>query len=258
MDKTEAKKIKNNKYRLYYWPTIQGRGEPIRLAFEHAGVDYIDVARAYIGEESPEEMVSILADNDLERPPFAPPFIRDGEIIIAQTAAILQYLGPKIDIVSDKLADQVFAHQIQLTICDFLSEIHDTHHPIASELYYEDQVVEAKRKAPLFLKFRIPKYLHYFETILSNNTCRSGWLIGNSLSYPDLSLFQLVEGLKYSFPKNFTLFIKEYPFLIELHDKVRQQPRILAYLKSNRRIDFNEMGVFRYYPELDYKFTSKG
>ena len=137
MDKTEAKKIKNNKYRLYYWPTIQGRGEPIRLAFEHAGVDYIDVARAYIGEESPEEMVSILADNELERPPFAPPFLRDGEIIIAQTAAILQYLGPKIDIVSDKLADQVFAHQIQLTICDFLSEIHDTHHPIASELYYE-------------------------------------------------------------------------------------------------------------------------
>ena len=254
MDKNEVKKI-NNKYELYYWPTIQGRGEAIRLAFEYSRQDYVDVARDYNGAEKSEVIVKILQDKKLERPPFAPPFLCDGEIIIAQTAAILQYLGPKLGLVSDEFADQIFAHQIQLTICDFLSEIHDTHHPVASELYYEDQAEEAKRKAPFFLKFRVPKYLHYFETILFNNKGRSGWLIGNTLSYPDLSLFQLVEGLKYAFPKNFALFTKDFPLLIKLHEKVRQEPKISVYLKSNRRIDFNEMGVFRYYPELDEKLA---
>ena len=33
------------RYELYYWPSIQGRGEFIRLTLEEAGADYVDVAR---------------------------------------------------------------------------------------------------------------------------------------------------------------------------------------------------------------------
>ena len=239
-------------YKLYYWPMIQGRGEVIRLSFEEAGVEYIDVARNNQGQEDNQNaIIDILQNTNLMSPPFAPPFLIDGDIIIAQAAAILQYLAPKIGLIGESQEEQIFAHQIQLTVSDFLTEVHDTHHPIASELFYEDQIEESKRRSANFIKIRIPKYLNYFEKIISNNKSNSGWLIGNSLTYPDLSLFQIIEGLHYAFPKAFANIAGNYTNTITLRDAVAARPNIASYLKSNRRIEFNTMGVFRYYPELD-------
>ena len=239
-------------YKLYYWPMIQGRGEVIRLSFEEAGVEYIDVARNNQGQEDNQNaIIDILQNTNLMSPPFAPPFLIDGDIIIAQAAAILQYLAPKIGLIGKSNKEQTFAHQIQLTVSDLLTEVHDTHHPIASELFYEDQIEESKRRSANFIKIRIPKYLNYFEKIISNNKSNSGWLIGNSLTYPDLSLFQIIEGLHYAFPKAFANIAGNYTNTITLRDAVAARPNIASYLKSNRRIEFNTMGVFRYYPELD-------
>ena len=165
----------------------------------------------------------------------------------------MQYLAPRINLIGTDEAEQIFAHQIQLTVTDFLMEVHDTHHPLASALYYEDQMEEAKKRSANFIEIRIPKYLDYFERILNNNTSTSGWLIGDKLSYPDLSLFQIIEGLNYAFPNGFGKIKKNYPKLLLLRDAVKIRPNISAYLASNRRIPFNTKGVFRHYPELDDK-----
>ena len=239
-------------YKLYYWPMIQGRGEVIRLSLEEAGEEYIDVARNNQEQKDNQNaIIDILQNTKLMNPPFAPPFLIDGDTMIAQAAAILQYLAPKIGLIGDTHKEQTFAHQIQLTVSDLLTEVHDTHHPIASELYYEDQIEESKKRSANFINLRIPKYLDYFEKIVANNKSNSGWLIGNSLTYPDLSLFQVVEGLNYAFPKSFTNVAKNYTNTLNLRDSVAARPNITAYLKSDRRIKFNTMGVFRYYPELD-------
>ena len=241
-------------YEFYYWPMIQGRGEVVRLALEEAGANYIDVARS--DEEQEDNRAAILAilqDTNLERPPFAPPFLSDNGLIIAQAAAILQYLAPRINLIGTEEAERVFAHQIQLTVTDFLMEVHDTHHPLASALYYEDQVEEAKKRSANFIEMRIPKYLEYFEKILNNNKSNSGWLISDKLTYPDLSLFQIIEGLNYAFPNAFSKIGKNYPKTLALREGVRNRPNTAAYLASNRRIPFNTKGVFRHYPELDHK-----
>ena len=239
-------------YKLYYWPKIQGRGEVVRLALEEAGVEYVDVARnSSIQKDNQSTMLDIMQDSKLNSPPFAPPFLVDGSIMIAQAAAILQYLAPKIGLIGNNHTEQIFAHQIQLTISDFLTEVHDTHHPIASELYHEDQIKESKKRSANFIKLRIAKYLNYFESIIANNKSKSGWLIGNTLTYPDLSLFQIIEGLYYAFPKAFTKVANNYSNTLALRNAVLVRPNIAAYLKSARRIEFNTMGVFRYYPDLD-------
>ena len=241
-------------YEFYYWPMIQGRGEVVRLALEEAGANYIDVARS--DEEQEDNRAAILAilqDTNLERPPFAPPFLSDNGLIIAQAAAILQYLAPRINLIGTEEAERTFAHQIQLTVTDFLMEVHDTHHPLASALYYEDQVEEAKKRSANFIEMRIPKYLEYFEKILNNNKSNSGWLISDKLTYPDLSLFQIIEGLNYAFPNAFSNIGKNYPKALALRERVRNRPNTAAYLASNRRIPFNTKGVFRHYPELDHK-----
>jgi glutathione S-transferase len=138
-----------------------------------------------------------------------------------------------------------------LTIADLVDEAHDTHHPIASSLYYEDQRPEAERRTGDFLQSRVPKYLGYFEKVLGRNKARGGYLIGARLSYPDLSLFQVVTGLRYAFPRTMTRLEPKYPRVAALHDAVAGRPRIAGYLASNRRITFNQEGIFRHYPELD-------
>lgn len=239
-------------FELYYWPMIQGRGEVIRLALEEAGADYKDVARQPTAQEDNRAAIlKILEDDTDSRPAFAPPFLIDGTLKIAQAAAILQYLAPKIGLAPSSEADRIFAHQIQLTVTDFLMEVHDTHHPIASALYYEDQIEAAKKRAANFIEYRIPKHMGYYESILANNPSQSGWLIGDSLSYPDLSMFQIIEGLRYAFPKAFAKIEGNYPKMMALRDAVASRPNTAAYLASERRIPFNTMGVFRYYPELD-------
>jgi glutathione S-transferase len=234
-------------YELYYWPSIQGRGEFVRLALEEAGADYVDVARE--SKKGMRAMDSLMESG--ERPPFAPPFLKDGDVIIGQTAAILFYLGSKHDLAPKDEAGRLWTHQIQLTIADFVLEAHDTHHPIASGLYYEDQKEEAARRTQDFRDNRVPKYLDWFETILARNPAGPKHLVGDKITYADLSLFQIVAGLTYAFPKLIQRELRNYPKIAALHKAVAKRPRIKAYLESPRRIAFNESGIFRRYPELD-------
>ncbi|HEV2300757.1 MAG TPA: glutathione S-transferase family protein [Stellaceae bacterium] len=236
-------------YELYYWPEIQGRGEFVRLALEDAGADYVDVARQRGKGGGVEAMLRLMDGRTLARPPFAPPFLRSGEQLIGQTANILLFLGRRLGLAPRSEAGRLWAHQLQLTIADLVDEAHDTHHPIASSLYYEDQKREAKRRTADFLGRRVPKYLGYFERLIEQSG--GTWLLGRKLTYPDLSLFQVVAGLEYAFPRAFTQAAKAHPRILALAGRVKERPRIAAYLSSPRRIPFNEMGIFRHYPELD-------
>ena len=211
------------RYQFYYWPTVQGRGEFVRLALEEAGADYVDVARRKGGVAS---MMKIIDDKRSARPPFAPPFLKAGKLIIAQTANVLSYLGPRLNLVPRDEAAQLWAHQLQLTITDLVVEIHDTHHPITSWLYYEEQKPAAKRRTRDFWRYRVPKFLGYFERVLQKNGGQ--YLIGRRLSYVDLSVFQIIEGLRYAFPKRMKRFEKKIPKLVALHDRVAKRPRIKA------------------------------
>jgi glutathione S-transferase len=234
-------------YELYYWPSIQGRGEFVRLALEEAGADYVDVARDGQGMAAMMQLMNA----PTATPPFAPPFLRSGELLIAQTANILQFLGPRHGLAPKDEAGRLWTHQLQLTVTDFLSEAHDTHHPIASSLYYEDQKPEARRRADDFLESRASKYLGYFERVLQTNAAGPGHLVGAELTYADLSLFQVVEGMRYAFPKAMARLERDCPKCVSLRNRVAARPRIAAYLASDRRIPFNEQGIFRRYPELD-------
>jgi glutathione S-transferase len=233
-------------YELYYWAGIQGRGEFVRLALEEAGAEYVDVARQPGGESA---MARFLGGNVVEGPPFAPPFLKAGDLVIGQTANILLYLGAHHGLSPADEGGRLWAHQLQLTIADFVDEVHDTHHPIASSLYYEDQREEARARAADFVKSRMPKYLGYFERVLEKTG--SGHLIGSERTYPDLSLFQIVAGLLYAFPRAMTLFEPKHPRVVALHERIAARPRIATYLASERRIPFNQHGIFRHYPELD-------
>jgi glutathione S-transferase len=235
-------------YELFYWPGIQGRGEFVRLALEDAGADYDDVARS---DKGMAHMMTILEGKTTIRRPFAPPFLRHGRQTIAQVANILLYLGPRLGLAPRGQADRLFVHQLQLTVTDLVAEAHDTHHPVAGSLYYEDQKPEAKRRAKDFRENRIGKYLGYFENLLASNPKGDDWLVGAGATYIDLSLFQVVEGLRYAFPRAMRAKEKHWPTLIALHDRVAARPRIAAYLKSPRRLAFNEEGIFRHYAELD-------
>jgi glutathione S-transferase len=231
---------------LYYWPTIQGRGEFIRLALEEAGARYVDVARDGGGMSA---MMRYIEGKMPGAIPFASPFIRVGRTVVSQTANILAFLAPRLRLVPRDEALRAEASQIQLTIADFVGEAHDTHHPIAGGLYYEDQKKEAKRRARIFVRERLPRYLGWLEDVLGRN--RSGWLVGKSLTYVDLSAFQVIEGLRYAFPNAMARAERKIPLLVRLHDRVAARPRIAAYLRSKRRIPFNQDGIFRHYPELD-------
>lgn len=235
-------------YELYYWDGIQGRGEFVRLALEEAGADYLDVARENGGTE---KMTAFLEGRNGFQIPFAPPFLRDGDLVVSHVANILQYLGPKLDLVPADEASRLFAHGLQLTITDFVTEIHDTHHPLGVDDYYEDQKAEAKSRTNGFLESRLPKFFGYFEKILAQNPDGQTHAVGDRLSYVDLSLFQVVEGLRYAFPKAMKRNEASYPNLKNIHAEVKTRPNINAYLSSDRRLAFNESGIFRHYPELD-------
>ena len=238
-------------YELHYWPTIQGRGEFVRLALEAAGADYVDVAR---GPESRGQgvaaMMHYLDSPTVVHPPFAPPFLVDGKAVVGQTAAILLYLGPRLGLVAKNELQRLWTHQLQLTIADAVMEAHDTHHPISTGLYYEDQKEEAVRRAKAFREERIPKFFAWFDSVLARNPRGGAWLVGARLSYADLSLFQLVAGLLYAFPLATGRALQQAPLVAGLHARVAQHRRVATYLASERRIPFNEDGIFRRYPEL--------
>jgi len=235
-------------YELYYWPTIQGRGEFVRLALEEAGADYVDVARRK-GKAGVPAMMKIIENKRSAHPPFAPPFLKAGKLIVAQTANILFFLGPRLNLGPRDEAGRLWTHQLQLTITDLVVEIHDTHHPITSWLYFEEQRPAARRRTKDFWRYRVPKFLGYFERVLQTNGGR--FLVGRRLSYVDLSIFQIIEGLRYAFPKRMKRFEKKVPGLIALRDRIAKRPRIKAYLASKRRIPFSQWGIYRYFKELD-------
>jgi glutathione S-transferase len=237
------------RYELYYQPSIQGRGEFVRLALEDAGADYIDVARdPSFGRAG---IMKILEDPAVEHPSFAPPFLKAGKLMIGQTANILQFLGPRLGLVPKDQTSRIWAHQLQLTITDWVAEVSLVHHPLANALYYEEQKDEAKKRAGYFTSLRIPKFLGYYENILRKNAKGSPFLLGKKICYTDLSLFQMVEGLRYAFPKTMAKLEPSYPRVVAVHDRVAARPRIKKYLASPRRLAFNTNGIFRHYPELD-------
>jgi glutathione S-transferase len=239
------------RYELFYWPSIQGRGEFVRLALEAADADYLDVARERRHGLGVDAMTGLMEGPDLARPPFAPPFLRAGRQVVAQTANILQFLGPRLGLVPQAEGRRLWAHQLQLTVEDLVVDVHDTHHPVAMSLYYEDQKPEAKRRAKFFTAERAPELLGYFETVLQRNPGGRGYMLGRNLSYVDLSMFQIVEGLRYAFPNMMARLEPEIPGLVALHERVAKRPRVAAYLGSERRLPYNEDGIFRHYPELD-------
>lgn len=238
------------KYELYYWPRIPGRGEFVRLALEEAGCTYVDVARRRGKGYGVPRLMRLLSGREGGELPFAPPALRAGRRVLAQTANILLFLGARHELAPSQDGGRLWTHQLQLTIADFVDEIHDTHHPIAASLYYEEQKREARRRSADFLDNRLPKYLGYFERVLARNKGRR-WLVGTRLTYADLSLFQVLAGLDYAFPNAMQRFSARYRRLSTLRAAVGQRPRVSAYLQSDRRLPFNEAGIFRHYPELD-------
>ena len=237
------------RYELNYWPEIQGRGEFVRLALEDAGADYMDVAR--LPTRGMAAMMRFMESRSLKRPSFAPPFLKAGKLIIGQTANILLYLGPRVRLAPKDEASRLWAHQLQLTIADWVGEVHDTHHPISGGLYYEEQKPEAKRRAADFRDNRLPKFFDYFEQILKRNPKGTGYLVSKAISYVDLSMFQMIAGLRYAFPRRMAKLEPKYPRIVALHDGAAARPRLAAYLASPRRLPFNQQGIFRHYPELD-------
>ena len=240
------------KYELYYWPGIQGRGEFVRLALEDAAADYVDIA--LVPEDEGGGVPALqryLEDEDVERPPFAPPFLKAGRQLIGQTANILLFLGGRLDLAPRDVAGKLWTHELQLTIADFVAEIHDTHHPVGSGLYYEDQKREAKRRTKDFLANRLPKFLGYFQRVVERNGSRRPRLVGNQITYVDLSLAQVIAGLRYAFPKASRKALAHHPRLRALHDDVFARPRIKRYVASERRLAFNNDDIFRRYRELD-------
>ncbi len=233
------------RYEFFYWPSIPGRGEFVRLALEEGEADYVDVAR----KSGIAGMMRIMEGAGTKTVPYAPPFLRAGKLVIGQSANILLYLGSRHDLAPKAEAGRLWVHQLQLTLADFVKEIHDTHHPIAASLYYEDQQAEAKRYSDYFLKERVPKYLGYFDRVIK----KSGgpFLTGRKLTYADLSLFQVISGLRFAFPNAMKSAEKKVARALEVHDLVIARPRIEAYLNSKRRIPFNQSGIFRAYRELD-------
>jgi glutathione S-transferase len=239
-------------YRLFYWPGIQGRGEYVRLALEEARANYVDIA--LLAENrggGVAALMRVLDDRKTARPPFAPPFLQAGRHWIGQTANILQFLGPRLRLVPRDEGSRLWVHQLQLTMADFVVEIHDTHHPLGGGLYYEQQKAAARRRSKEFIAERMPKYLRYFERVSRRNGASGHWLVGRRLSYADLSMAQIVAGLQYAFPRVMRARIRGYPRLRALHEAVFARPNIQRYVNSGRRLAFNENGIFRHYPELD-------
>lgn len=237
-------------YQLYYWPSIQGRGEFVRLALEDAGAAYDDVARrpASEGGGIPALQAVLRGDRGGVRP-LAPPVLVSGELVLAQTAAILHWLAPRLGLTPADDAGAAVTHQLVLTVLDLVDEAHDTHHPIAASLYYEDQKEEARRRAHHFTTQRMPKFLTYFEDVLSRSG--TGWLVGREATVADLALFQVITGLQYASPRAFRALSARLPLSLALRERVEDRPRLAAYLASLRRLQFNQNGIFRHYPELD-------
>lgn len=242
-----------DRYELYYWPFIPGRGEYVRLVFEAAGVPYDDVARRPESEGGGVPALKrFLAGSEAGALPFAPPFLRHGKVVVAQTAVVCDYVAARHGLAPADPGERAAALQYALTVADLVAEAHDTHHPIAVGAYYHEQKAEARKRSVAFVSQRLPKFLAYFERVLQRNEAGRGrHLLGDTLTHPDLALFQTLEGLAFAFPRSFAHVTADTPRVLALREAVRSHERLAAYLRSERRMPFNEHGIFRHYPELD-------
>jgi glutathione S-transferase len=239
-------------YEFFYWPEIQGRGEFVRLALEDAGAAYIDVARGPESEgRGVPAMLALMHGDGTSHIPFAPPFLRDGDTIVSHTAVILLYLGGRIGLAPTDEDGRLWTHQIQLPITDLVKEVYKSHHPIDEDKWFHEQKDEAIARSAVFRKDRMPKFLGWFERILAANPAGAQHLVGGAATYADLSLFQLIEGLRFAFPVACERELGRLPRVAALHKAVAERPRLKAYLASERRVPFKETGIFRRYPELD-------
>ncbi|MDB4961505.1 MAG: glutathione S-transferase [Myxococcales bacterium] len=234
------------RYELFYWPEIQGRGEFVRLVLEDAGLDYVD-----IGRKDPDRIEAAL-EGELAPWAFAVPVLRAGDLVIPQTVAITRYLGERHGLAPADEAGRLHAHAIALTIADLVNEVHDTHHPISVMDVYEKQREAAAQRARVFREVRMPMFLGYLERLLGHDRTSDGrFLAGDRVSYADLAAFQVIEGLRYAFPRALARIAGDLPKLMALRDRIAERPRIASYLASPRRLPFNQSGIFRHYPELD-------
>jgi glutathione S-transferase len=249
---SEAKSLQ---YELYYWPGLPGRGEFVRLALEEAACPYVEMGRLPSDQGGgPGAIQRLMRGQSGGLRPFAPPILKYGDFIIAQTANILLWLAPRLNLIPNDEMTRIEANQVQLSIMDLVAEVHDTHHPVASSLYYDEQKVEAQRRSEIFVSRRMPQMLGYFESLLQRNQATEGkYLVSSGFTYVDLSMFQVLEGLAYAFPNAFEIAKPSIPSLLALRDRIAERPNIAAYLASERRTPFNENGIFRRYPELDIK-----
>jgi glutathione S-transferase len=239
-------------YEFFYWPEIQGRGEFVRLALEDADAAFIDVARGSESEgRGVPAMLALMRGEGTSHIPFAPPFLRDGSVIVSHTATILLYLGARIGLAPTDEDGRLWTHQIQLTITDIVKEVYNSHHPIDEDQWFHEQKDEAIARAAVFRRDRLPKFLGWFERILQANPAGVDHLVGSSVTYADLSLFQLIEGLRFAFPLAVERELAKLPRVTALHSAVAERPRLKAYLASGRRVPFKETGIFRRYLELD-------
>ncbi|ODP35365.1 glutathione S-transferase [Pandoraea sp. ISTKB] len=242
-------------FELFYWPGLQGRGEFVRLAFEASGTPYVEIVQGDEPGQGIDGLLHTMDDPGCVDPPYAPPFLRvrhaSGDELIGQTANILAYLGPLLGLVGESPRARRWVNQLQLTLADLVAEVHDGHHPIASRLYYSNQRAEARKRTADLIDYRLPKFFGYFERVLANNPSAGGWLSEGAMSYADLSLFQVIEGLYYAFPRAMSGFARAFPRCQAVRDAVADEPLIAAYLTSSRRIAFNTTGIFRHYKELD-------
>lgn len=193
-------------------------------------------------------------------PPFAPPALRipgegpDGKpLLIYQTPSILSYLGDKLDLAGSNEAEKSWILSHTLTALDLNNEAHDTHHPIAVAKYYEEQKEESLKKSTDFREARIPKFLGYFERVLKGNEeqGKGKYLVGSKLSFADTTLWHVLSGLLFAFPKEMEARKAEFELLFgTFYNSVKEASGVKEYLASGKRKPFS-MGVFRHYPELD-------
>ncbi|MEF2072154.1 glutathione S-transferase family protein [Consotaella aegiceratis] len=239
-------------FELYYWPGIPGRGEYPRLVLEAAEAPYREMVQLSSKEGGGMSAMSAFLDGGAgDYVPFAPPFLKDGDVVVSQSGVIAAYLGEKLGPAPQSEPDRVFARSVAVTTADLATEAHDVHHPVGSGRYYEEQKPEALRQAEEFRSERMPKFLGWYETLIGHNSTGSGFLVGDRMTYADLGLFHSVEGLRYAFPRRMATLEGHYPKVLALCAKVAAQPAVKHYLDSDRRQPFNENGIFRHYPELD-------
>ncbi|KAI0205629.1 glutathione S-transferase protein-like protein [Astrocystis sublimbata] len=256
-------------YELIYWCSCPARGEHIRLALEEAGAPYSDTLSLGM-EKCWKKVEEYIADDymgESGNPPYyAPPFFKHGSLMISQTSNILMYLGPRLGLSGSKEGDAYRVNALALTALDGLSdEVHQTHHPIAHDLFWEDQKEESRRCSKEWVKDRLPKHLGFWDKVLKCEKALPGawsmgeseaspgpWLLGDTFTYADLVLFQCIDGVLFAFPRAMKQAKDsgKYDRVFQLHDAVAARPNIAAYLSSNRRQEYN-IGIYRYYEEND-------